>query len=286
MLFNKSKNVTYTQMAMFFDENFWSDNPDEDTCYKYIYLLSHMLARKREYFRTFEDYDYFARYCATLVFSRFYKKKLGGLKDGGSVLNYLKKSLNYFRIDFLEEYYREVVNPNVQDINTTDILYAMRDNIQLTHLSEVQGELTVEVLDVFRDVPNMILEELSHSSYRSNPVELRRIYLSCLISLIKSFTLSLRSLDIIKRREELNYKLDRDFIIKLFKYERDTSITLWNLKPSMYNYIAFLTTKIRKEISSQLGQLINSYMLSAETLDSIIDSAWDTSSNKDFGDEL
>ena len=285
MLYSKPKNVSYTDMAIFFDKNFWSASRDDNTCFKYMYLLAYMLARKKEYFRTFDDYDMFARYVCSTIYSRFLKKQHEG-EQIRSILNYLKRTLNFLRIDFQAEHYREVVTEGlVKGFSSSDMILNAYNNIQANYFDSQSDMIKDDVLDVFKQIPAYIVEEIANSPYRNSPVEARRIYLSCLISLIKSFTLSEASKNNIKRRMELNIKIDRQFMKKVFNKERNTSVTLWKLDSSMYNYIAFLTNKIRKRLSEELSIVINSYVLSTETLEAILNSAWDGASNREYGDE-
>ena len=54
--FEKAKDI-HSKMAIYFDENFYSNERDDENCYKYMYLIYYMLACKNKYFASYSDYD-------------------------------------------------------------------------------------------------------------------------------------------------------------------------------------------------------------------------------------
>ena len=60
MIYQKPKDVTYTEMCMYIDDNVYKDNFDERLVYEYIYHIVYMLAKKAQYFKKNSYYDDFA----------------------------------------------------------------------------------------------------------------------------------------------------------------------------------------------------------------------------------
>ena len=67
---NKAKNI-YTRMALYFDLFIYSDKRDDTLLYQYLYHIIYMLACRKKYFVSWEDYDNFALYMATKVYMRY-----------------------------------------------------------------------------------------------------------------------------------------------------------------------------------------------------------------------
>ena len=55
MLYSKSENKKYTEMAMEFDREFYTPNRDDAKLFKYMYLIFYMLACKGNFFTKFEE---------------------------------------------------------------------------------------------------------------------------------------------------------------------------------------------------------------------------------------
>ena len=64
MTYNKPPNMTYTAMCIYFDNNIYTSDRDDNILYQYLYHICYMLACKSRYFRNYEDYDDFALYAS------------------------------------------------------------------------------------------------------------------------------------------------------------------------------------------------------------------------------
>ena len=76
MLYNKPKDVTYTQMAIWVDENSPNEDCDKEKLFEYLYHLCHIFAYKWKYFSSSKDYDDFSIFSASILFNRIEKKNL------------------------------------------------------------------------------------------------------------------------------------------------------------------------------------------------------------------
>jgi len=92
-LFTKPAGMKYTDMCIYIDKHMHDPDRDNETIFKYIYLLASMLASKARYFYNADEYDDFAYYFACSVFKRMADDNKNKIK---SVLNYMK-SVIYFR---------------------------------------------------------------------------------------------------------------------------------------------------------------------------------------------
>ena len=65
--------ISYTQMAIYVDENIHKPNHDKEKIFDYLTMLAYMLAIKRRFFYQEVYYDKFAVYLATIVYMRIVK---------------------------------------------------------------------------------------------------------------------------------------------------------------------------------------------------------------------
>ena len=75
MTFTKPKDVSYTDMCRYIDDNIYTDNFDESLVYEYLYHIIFMLGKQAALFDKHMYYDYFALFGATRVYFRLVNKK-------------------------------------------------------------------------------------------------------------------------------------------------------------------------------------------------------------------
>jgi hypothetical protein len=265
MLFTKPSNKTYVDLAIEFDKEFYHNlDRDDDKLYKYLYLLYYMLACKKKYFHKFEDYDAYAQFAATTVYIRFIKKEKQGEKIK-SVLNYCKDTLYPLKVMYQNDTFNEVWT---EDEDEPDAMKnEMKDNIQ----SDYNAELTTALLEELKQLPNIIKSVISQTPYKTDSLMCRELYLSCLLTLIKSFTFTTK----IKNKIEQTDKNTDAVLIKNIEKDRNNSVVLWHLDITLKDYILTLTNKIRHIFSEQLEDTRNSYILDENILDAILNSAYE-----------
>lgn len=270
----------HSRMSIWFDEHFYDENRDDYTCFRYLYLIYHMLARVKHFFFKFEDYDNYAQFAASTIYMRFIRKQENGERIK-SVLNYAKKTANPLKVMYQNAEFRNVVDVNKDPkSDITLVKNYLRDNVQ----SQYNDGLSEDVCEMFKTIPYMIKKALTESPYRSDSVEYRRIYVSCLITLLKSFTLSNKNIIKLKKAKEDNINISDETICKMYNKEREYSTSVWRLSPSMGNYIQLITNKVRKMISEEMSEIKSSYTIDDDTLDAILMSAWECVNTNDVND--
>lgn len=267
MLYQKKANESWTGLCIFFDENFWLENRNDEECYRILYLLYYMLACKKKYFASFKQYDEYAQLAANMIFMRFEKKKKAGLKVK-SVLNYVKSTLYAQKVAYQNAEFRDTLSPD--DSRAEGVINMMREQVQQTY----NEGMIDDIIDVFCDIPEMVRHMIQSTPYKNDPVMSRRIYISCLITLIKGFTLNNDDVERLKTREEKDLD-NTEVVIKMFNKERETSTTVWRLDSTMGPYIQVLANKIRKKIVQELSDVRASYTLNDEIIDAILSTAWE-----------
>lgn len=291
MLYRKPKDLKYTDMAIYIDANISKiaevgENPEiEATIFKYLYLICYALACKKNFFYKFEDYDHYALYAAgqTYLLLRNQYNKSKTSKDGTipikSSLNYIKRVLYPFKVNYQKEYFQEIIQPeSSKNIDMEAIATKIRDGVQ----ADYNYELQEAIIDTFNYLPQIIKQVVNETPYVKNKLMLKNIYISCLLSFINSITLP---------NKKLKTKTAKNKELRLISNQtnKEQYIILWGLKPEMEDYIQLLINKIKKVFTQEFEATKNSFTLDDSTIDDIMASAYsdyDTNNNRfNLGEE-
>lgn len=261
---NKPKHVRYVDMAIWIDNNAYKENCDHTKLYDYLYHISKMLAYKRGLCKTSQEYEDFAIYAASRYFFRLTNSRqfdeIEPLEKIKSILNYIKRTLYPTKIEYDREYTNQVIDD--REVDYDSVLH----NIMQTSISELRVS---EFKYYLQDIKKTIRAYLSHIPYRVGTAEWENIYLSCLLSLLSSITLSRDSMARVKHFAK-NAKLNAELVDKIYKKERENSTILYHLPDSMHDYITVLVNSIRKVIANDLSGLLHSDITSESCIKSTI----------------
>ena len=278
MTYTKPKNVRYVDMAIYIDSIIYSKElteKEQNTVYEYLYHLFNMLAIKHKYFKKASDYD---EYCLMAAKNAYYRltnkkqflpdddpKKLPKIK---SILNWVKNVAYGFKVNYQKEYFNEVTNGEDTELNNN-----LHDKVVERIIAYNNDFVHVEFTYYLDKISNTIKDFIYKLPYSSNKKLSHYIYISCLISLLKSITLSnSNKVRLDKRRFKPS---EDDLIDRLYKEETDNSVTLYHLPQNMYNYIDTLVKEIRHLIVNDLKDIIGSYEPSDQVIKSILASSYE-----------
>lgn len=278
MLYSAKGNEKYTDLAKYFDENFYSDKRNDEKCYRAMYLIYYMLACKSSYFKSYEEYDRFAQTATSSIYMRFLKKWHNGERIK-SVLNYAKSTVYPLKVMYQKlEYY------DVKDLNAEDPTLGMsckihlRENVQREYMEGLEDA----VIDCFKSVPKIVDNILDETPYKNDTLTRRRLYISCLISLAKSITLNEQLETRLEGKINNNVNISVNNLGKIFGREKENAITLWRLDETMTDYVELLFNKIRKKLADEINEAEKYFELPVDMLDDILDSANDTDNDNTY----
>lgn len=266
MTYTKPDDVTYTQMAMWIDDNVYSKTVDESLLYEYLYHLSNMLAGQLSYFSTALEYDHFALYCASRLFQRLFNPKQYELNPDGepkmkhikSILNYIKKVIYPYKVDFDLEFRIEDKNKNVIQVGTFDLGSHMVESASLFDKIEFSVALN--------SIASIVRSHLQKIPRKKESAEWTNIYLSCMLTLLDSFTPSRIELAHCK-----NLKTQKENYLEILYEElRYQDPILYHLPKTMSNYIRVLVNELRHVIASELSWRGGFYIPADATVKSLI----------------
>lgn len=175
-----------------------------------------------------------------------------------SVLNYIKHVIYPYKVDFEMEF-------NVQDKNI--------DVIQIGGFD--LGEHMVEQTSLFdtmsysytlSEISSIVRSHLRKIPHKKHSAEWMNIYLSCMLTLLSSITLSNYQIKEFKKLKLPKY----ESLEKLYTQLRYEDPILFHLDESMSTYIKVLVTELRHVIASELSWKSDFYISSEDSMKSLI----------------
>lgn len=294
MIYSKPVGVKFTDMAIYVDGHV-SDivetgkNPEvEEKVFRYLYHLCYVLACKAKYFKNFEDYDNYSVYAASQVYMGEKNKYIhqGEIRRGEKIvpikscLNYIKTILYACKVNYQNQNFINIMNTD--DVDTKDISAireSLRDNVRADYRKEMQ-EAVIDVLDY---MPQLVMKVCKDTPYSKDKLMINRLYKSCLLSFLNSITLPEATIENLSRKvtDPNQTKLN-----KMFSKERRDCIILWHLDGTMHDYIKVIMSRVKKEMSSSICEVKQSYDLSDSVVDDILDSAYEDYDTDKSGDTI
>ncbi len=279
MIFVRPKNVTIVEMCIYVDEHMkdvvhpGENSVVEDRIVQYLYFIIDSLAKKQSLLPRFSDYEEFALYGASELFISMRNKYMNAgkvvrgkeVQPVKSCLNFIKSVLYPLKVNFQKASYDYVINPEIGQ-NTDRLAEDMRENIR----QDYQKSFIEDFKEVLKELPKGIYDILYKTPYKNDPVMIKKLYMSCVLSFINSVTLPNK----IRNRIE-NKNTNSDKVVHMYSQMSDI-ILLWHLEPYMRDYVYILLIKIKRYISDELGSIRNPVDLSDEVMDSIMRTAFTT----------
>ena len=258
MLYNKPKDVTYTQMAITIDKMAYSEDCDDELIYQYLYLLSYMLAVKACYFTSSYLYNDFSILVANTAFMRLKNPKQFQLNENGeprlkkikSILNYLKTILYPKKVDFEQENYAQV-NIYIEELEEE---YSPGFTFANMLSNSAESLMKIEFQCCLQSIASTFRFYLRNIPYKYNSPEWYNIYVSCLLTFLNSITLSKKELDSLQQRADRYDNLD--LAEKLYTRQQE-DVILYHLDVNMKDYIRILVRKVRSVIAKELSELLD-----------------------------
>lgn len=266
MTYTKPSDVTYTQMAIWIDEHVYTSDVDESLLYEYLYHLSNMLAGQASYFSTALEYDHFSLYSASRLFQRLYNPKQFELDENNqprmkqikSILNYIKKVIYPYKVDFEMEFKIEDKNMDVIQVGSFDLGSHMIEAASL--FDRLEFSVSIE------SVASIVRSHLRKIPKRKNSAEWSNIYLSCMLTLLDSITLTRTMMS---KYESLKLKKD-EYLDSVYEELRYQEPILYHLPDSMSNYIRVLVNELRHVLASELSWKTDCYIPADASMKSLI----------------
>lgn len=276
MTYPKPPGITYTDMAIWIDEHAYLNDKDDEQLYKYLYHLSLMLANQSGYYSKAEDYDQFALFSATRLYLRLNNQKQFELNDDGtpkmkqikSILNYIKKVIYPYKVDFEMGFNIENKDVDTIHVGSFDLGSHMIEEASL--FDQLSFSFSIE------GISSIVKAHLKKIPYKQHSAEWVNIYISCMLSLLDSITLSNYQLKEFKKLKFPKYEnLDR-----LYTELRYKEPILFHVDKSMSNYIRVLVNELRHVIAAEISWKGDCYIPADVTMKNLICTSLELEDNR------
>lgn len=280
MTYQKPADVTYVEMCMYFDAHIYDADRDDNLLYQYLYHIVYMLACKARFFpQNFDEYDDFALYASSRLYMRYPQVVDGKIevdedKKIKSILNYTNATLYPLKVDYQKETYAQIFSYD-DDIKGDTLISNTKLSIQREYAEGIEQAIT----DSLRLIPKIAKKKIQETPYRNDKLFCKRLYISCLLSLINSMTLSKTKLQKIAKKSDINER--EELFLKSLQRERRNAVIVWHLPETYRDLIQVLVNKVRKELDNEITQTKNQFSLSDADLENIMMSAFGGGNNYD-----
>lgn len=272
MTYNKPNDKTYVEMCIYFDKHIYDKDRDDTLLYQYLYHIIYMLACKKKYFVSWEDYDNFALYMATKVYMRYINPKHQGEKGRiKSVLNYCKNLLYPTKVDYQKDTFTEIIGsePEAKDFST--LRNNLMESVQSSHRDIM--ELLYDLSKEFEHIPELINDEIINITHSKDKRFKHRIFVSVLLTLLSSITFS-KSIDKKIKTKQDKGPINDKLVIKNLVKEMGSSVILWRLGPEWTNLVKLITLKVRKRCGMAVRLTKKEYDLSDDEVLAVLATAY------------
>lgn len=276
LMYRRPEGIRIVDMAKYIDDYAYTDEIDVSKMFEYLYHLSICFAKRRRFFKRPLEYDAFGVWCASVLYRRYhsprqYNEKTnpnGNVQRVKSIINLLKNTIFFLYKKYLNENKREVFTADVDTSNVAmDFAIKRMDRDNSTYIS-------IEIQHYFTQISNDIRKIIKETPYANNKTLCNNLYISCVLSIIKSITLSNTSKEILANSCKTNEKRE-DLIDRLYKEEKESSLTLFHLEDSMRDFVQLTINKVLASIKDNMKYIIGSYATSDSLLKSVLKSAYD-----------
>ncbi len=252
--FYKPKGMTYTQLCIWIDNNFYKPDCDKELAFKYMYIIAYMLASKAKYFTNIDDYDGYASYLAYSTYQRMSNPNKIPLR---SVLNYMKKIMRFRKIAYLKTTFSEVIDSDYNK-NWNGDLYTEKTKQSLE--SRGHDQLQNITLDLLNSIPKSVKNSIP-KVYSNNKVLSHNLYLSALLTLLSSFVLPNKNEAYLESKQESSPTFNN---ANYYNKYLDDDLILWHLPSSMENTVILIINKVKRELFDDLQDIISDSKMSED----------------------
>ena len=282
MFYKKPSNVSYVDMAIYIDGNIRNkDRQVQERCFEYMWHLFYILAVKRKFFSSLRDYEEYALFGATRLYLRYEGDSHnveGGLPPIKSCLNYIKKVLYPTKVKYQKAFFEEVISTNV---TSEDSIIQLQNIGKGLIRRSTAGLLEVEFSYYLTTICSTIQGYLKSSPYVRDRAMLHNIYLSCVLTFLKSITISNRNKEKLESKQSRCLPID-SLLESIYYEESQDSVVLFHLDSSMENYIKTLVVGIKKAVAKDLRMIIGSFEPTEQVMRDILMSPTGSYGNEQY----
>lgn len=255
------KKLKYTDRAIYVDNNIGKEDADVGKIFDYIVDICYMLAKKGRLFKDKDERESFALYMASIVYMRMTNPKTllpetdpKYLPPVKSCLNYIKKTINAKRVDFLK-ITRKQASRRDNDIEQSAMQAYTEEGIK----NQVPATLPAEVCLCFDTLDKIVKSIVNSGVYKNDRVLCYKIYISVLLTLLNNYTAST------KNKERLRKAYTRAYyetvLAETIKSEEERGPILLGLDDSFRAYVSFVAQSTKMKLVQDIKDILVDYQI-------------------------
>lgn len=272
----KQSKVRCVDMCIYIDENVYKENHDIEKIFDYLCHLFYVFSKKKKFFWTEKDYESFSIYAGSRIYLRLTSPKqfpkegeAKGLPRIKSVLNYIKKTIYPLKVDYQQEHFGEVIK--AEDSPQSDAFIDLNEDLNKDVVNSNNDYVKVDMVNYLASVPRLISKILNELPYSNDHTTIHNLYISCLLTFIRSITLSNENKLRLCNKTTGQLKLNIENLIENIYYEENLNAPVcWNLPEGFKTYVAVLTNRIRKQVCEDIRDLLKLHELSSNIIEDIL----------------
>lgn len=276
-----NSNLSTTAMCIYIDKTVYTDKFDENQVFEYLKSIIKSLAYKTGYFTSAYDYDNYASYTAERVYLRLVSSRQNldethpkYVKRIKSILNYIKSVMYVAKLEYQRMIYEQAIT---DEIKLNSLSYS--EKRACTNTSALTGGLLdVEISAYINTLNKTIRKVIDDTPYCKDEQMCKRLYMSCLMTLIRGVTLSnknLRRYSMISRFRVVS----QSYVDSLYNEEQLRAPICWRLPIEFIPFIKVLATRVKEIMIKDIGELVKDFDYPEDILKAAI------TANVDFEEE-
>lgn len=268
--------IRAVDMCIYIDEHIY-DKYNEELVFGYLQWLFYSLSIKKKYFKNFDDYESYALYGATQTYLRLTDKRQflpennpKKLKKIKSVLNFIKRIMYPLKVNYQKNTFNDVIKiAEESEYDGSDAYNGTRENLIQQVISDNSAFLQCDISSYLKTLNRIIKKVVNDTPYKNDSVMTHRLYISCLITVLKSVTLSNENKEKLFENDRLKL-VSQNYINNVYQKELEDSITCWRLPEEYNSYVNILAIRVRKLAAEDIKSLIHDYEPSENIIQDIL----------------
>lgn len=267
--------IRYVDMCIYIDNHIYNGDYDEQLVFDYLQKLFYALSYKKNFFLHISDYQQYSLYGATHVYLRLTNKRQflpdddpNKLKKIKSVLNFIKSILYPLKVNYQHDEFNRMFVDEIQGEGIND---SIKQDLVKRFNSATRNYTETDVENYLSTLHRVIRTSIQDQPYSNDKVFMKRLYLSCLITFIRSITLSNSNKERLRKRENGAFRSGvEDLTQKLYMQEALLAPVVWKLPKEYETLVAVLCNKIREQIAKDIRSLSDYYEPSEYIMEDIL----------------
>ena len=135
----------------------------------------------------------------------------------------------------------------------------------------MSGLLQIDMDNYLQSIPAILKNFINQTPYANDKCVIHNLYISCLLTLLRTITLSNYNYERLMRRTSECTKDNTDELLsEMLDTEKLNAPIAWHLDEGMDTYVSVISTKLQKLMTKDIREMIQYYEPSDEVIKDIL----------------